>query len=177
MDVSPQFNITYINFEDAETRCPSMSDFKTRFTSYHDWKHFDIQQPHTLTTAGFMCRDAAAGLVECYHCGLLLNHWKRTDSPKVEHIRHRPDCGFVKHKYNKETVAYFSNEHNAQLVKEEDFMNIDGRPTFNQYLLWVNYVSRMGVQFSDHNPDDLMKWRIARKRLAWVDGLAAHRCL
>ncbi|GAV06105.1 hypothetical protein RvY_16137 [Ramazzottius varieornatus] len=164
MDVPPRSSVPCTSNEKSEVKSPLMSDFKSRFTFYHDWQHFDIQQPYHLANAAFFNCDADAALVECYHCGLLLNHWTYTDSPMVEHIRHRPECGSVLRKYSRETRNYYGTERDAQLTKDQDFMNIEGRPTFSRYLLWNNFIARQGVQFSDRKPTHLIKWRAAEQR-------------
>ena len=87
------------------------------------------------------------GLVQCYHCGLLLSLWEFIDLPMVEHIRHFPTCDFLKSRYGQSVVDQFATEYHVQLDKVHDFLNIEGRPTFNQYLSWANYMKRLGVTF------------------------------
>ena len=152
-----------LTFVNSDTLNVSMCEHRARFATYDEWTLFDIQQPHALANAGFFCEDVVSGLVECYHCGLLLNCWKTTDSPMVEHIRHSPTCDFVHVRYAKDVIDFYSVEYDASLDKEEDFLNIEGNPTFNQYLMWINYMKRHGVKL--HYDDQVLftKWIKAKK--------------
>ncbi|GAU90668.1 hypothetical protein RvY_03054-1 [Ramazzottius varieornatus] len=65
----------------------------------------------------------------------------------VEHIRHRPDSRFVLRKSSQKTRNHYGSEYDAQLTKEQDFMNIEERPTSSQYLLWINHMARQSLDF------------------------------
>ena len=86
-------------FSTAQTKYPSKSLQQDRFTTFFNWTRYEVQEPYQLSTAGFFCKDAREGLVQCYHCGLLLGHWEFTDLPMVEHIRYFPTCDFLKSRY------------------------------------------------------------------------------
>lgn len=47
-----------------------------------------------MAEAGFFwCEDDAAA---CFLCGKQLDGWERTDNPWTEHMKHSPQCAFVK---------------------------------------------------------------------------------
>ncbi|GAV04588.1 hypothetical protein RvY_14852 [Ramazzottius varieornatus] len=134
-----------------------MTNHETRFVTFYNW------QPYELASAGFFCKEHSTGLVECFHCGLALSYWQTTDTPMIEHIRHRPGFEFVKFKCGQKMVDQSATEYGVELTKEDDFLNIDGRPTFNQYLSWLNFMKRLGVVFEAYDPNDFLRWRRAKK--------------
>ena len=60
-----------------------------------DWPRHIAAQPEMLAKAGFYYI-GPDDRVKCGYCGGVLKRWAKDDSPIEEHIKHYPECAFVK---------------------------------------------------------------------------------
>ena len=62
---------------------------------YINWPSHLTAQPHNLAKAGFYYI-GPGDRVKCGFCGGKLKQWLREDNPIEEHVKHFPECTFVK---------------------------------------------------------------------------------
>ena len=76
-------NMKYLSFED-------------RLKSFGNWPQQMLPRPEELAAAGLFYEDVS-DMTQCFHCGVRLYKWKRSDVAKLEHKKHRPLCPFIQY--------------------------------------------------------------------------------
>lgn len=74
--------------------------FESRLRSFEKWRWGQVQDPVSLSICGFYYT-GVADKVLCFHCGIGLHDWKKSDNCFLEHAIHSPLCPFLllnKHK-------------------------------------------------------------------------------
>jgi baculoviral IAP repeat-containing protein 7/8 len=66
-----------------------------RLATYDLWPLSLKQRPQELADAGFFYTGMADRVI-CFCCGLGLCKWEEEDQPWEEHVKHKPDCEFVR---------------------------------------------------------------------------------
>ena len=68
----------------------TMAPINKRVNSFENkWPKQLTQRPNQMVASG--CGDT----VTCFHCGITLRNWERTDDVDMEHKKHSPDCKFL----------------------------------------------------------------------------------
>ena len=94
-------------------RYPQFATSDLRKETFTRWNHFiDASLLAENGLFYFGCRDS----VQCFYCGVILNSWKMTDCPKVEHLRYSPNCSFIKHKLQE--INQFSTQLTLAVLQE-----------------------------------------------------------
>lgn len=88
---------------------PKFKNFEDRLKSFNNsgWSPDTQAQPLNLAKAGFYFI-GPKDRVKCGFCGGKLKTWRMDDSPVNEHVRHFPDCSFVK-TIEEQTSILFKN--------------------------------------------------------------------
>ena len=71
--------------------------YERRLRTYENWPKQLKQTNSEMASAGFFYT-GRGDRVQCYYCGLLLHRWEDEDRPVAEHVRHAPDCLYIKMK-------------------------------------------------------------------------------
>ena len=83
-------------------RYPKFSDFDMRLRTFECWKQ--LADPVELSKSGLFYI-GGVDQVQCFNCAVVLHTWKPTDRADFEHIRHSPNCTFIKKKCSKICTA------------------------------------------------------------------------
>ncbi|XP_046143314.1 baculoviral IAP repeat-containing protein 5 isoform X1 [Osmia bicornis bicornis] len=72
-----------------------------RLKTFKHWPYQSIQHscnPAKMATAGFYAigGEKEPDLVECFVCSKQLDGWDPDDDPWQEHLKHQPECPFIK---------------------------------------------------------------------------------
>ncbi|WAR08101.1 BIR7A-like protein [Mya arenaria] len=78
-------------------RHPQCQDQMPRQRSFTHWPATAHQAPARMVVYGLFYT-GQQDLVRCYHCGIGLMDWSDGDEPLFEHIRHSPNCLFLRQK-------------------------------------------------------------------------------
>ncbi|XP_052809302.1 uncharacterized protein LOC128237759 [Mya arenaria] len=76
-------------------RHPQCQDQMPRQRSFTHWPATAHQAPARMVVYGLFYT-GQQDLVRCYHCGIGLMDWSDGDEPLFEHIRHSPNCLFLR---------------------------------------------------------------------------------
>ncbi|XP_053396941.1 uncharacterized protein LOC123551492 isoform X2 [Mercenaria mercenaria] len=71
------------------------SDQPARLRSFSNWPSTAGQDPSRMAVYGFFYT-GRFDLIRCFQCGIGLKDWAAPDEPLFEHIKHSPDCQFLK---------------------------------------------------------------------------------
>jgi len=66
----------------------------SRMETFKFWKYEKTQSAASLASNGFYYindRD----LVTCFHCGLILGYWNKSNIPAVDNLRYSANCTFI----------------------------------------------------------------------------------
>jgi E3 ubiquitin-protein ligase XIAP len=66
-----------------------------RIATFKTWPKAMPITAAALCTAGFYYTGLSDRVI-CFYCGLGLNEWNPTDDPILEHVKHSPNCGYIK---------------------------------------------------------------------------------
>lgn len=74
---------------------PDYRFYEDRLKTYTNWPMYFHTRPESLSHSGFFyC--GSSDKVQCYSCKGILKNWKDGDVPWIEHIKHFPQCQFVR---------------------------------------------------------------------------------
>ena len=72
----------------------SMANAADRMTTFNSWPKQMVQKPEQMVSSGFYYT-GRGDVVQCFHCGISLKYWSRTDRSDMEHRKHSPHCKFL----------------------------------------------------------------------------------
>jgi len=89
----------YINFPVAAITnggpvFPEFADLLKRASSFDGSLRDKVPPFATMAKAGFFST-GFYDVAVCFYCGLRLNHWKKYDSPWLEHLIFEQDCAYL----------------------------------------------------------------------------------
>ncbi|XP_053386199.1 uncharacterized protein LOC123538257 [Mercenaria mercenaria] len=79
----------------APPRHGQYADQPSRQRSFSNWPSTTGHDPSRMAAYGFFYT-GRHDLVRCFQCGIGLKNWSAPDEPLFEHIKHSPDCQFLK---------------------------------------------------------------------------------
>nr|XP_003699803.1 PREDICTED: baculoviral IAP repeat-containing protein 5 [Megachile rotundata] len=87
MDLLPELNSTFWR--------------ASRLKTFEDWPFQSIDEPcnpEQMASAGFVFigNKEEPDLAECFICSKQLDGWNSDDDPWNEHLKHQPECPFIK---------------------------------------------------------------------------------
>lgn len=95
-------------------RHPQYRDQTARQQSYTSWPATTGQDPSTMVSYGFFYT-GRFDLIRCFQCGIGLKDWEASDEPLFEHIKHSPECLFLKELLGEESLR----AHRASLLARQ----------------------------------------------------------
>ncbi|XP_052809867.1 uncharacterized protein LOC128238227 [Mya arenaria] len=99
-------------------RHPQYEDQTARQRSFTTWPATAHQAPARMVVFGLFYT-GQQDLVRCYHCGIGLKDWSDGDEPLFEHIRHSPNCLFLRELLGEQLLnTYRENLAEAQRTNE-----------------------------------------------------------
>ena len=72
----------------------SMANAADRMVTFNSWPKQMVQKPEEMVSSGFYYT-GRGDVVQCFHCGISLKYWSRTDRSNMEHRKHSPQCKFL----------------------------------------------------------------------------------
>ena len=72
----------------------SMANAADRMVTFNSWPKQMVQKPEEMVSSGFYYT-GHGDVVQCFHCGISLKYWSRTDRSNMEHRKHSPQCKFL----------------------------------------------------------------------------------
>ena len=94
--ISPHRDIT-MNKTDA-CLVNSMTQYRYyegRLKTFDNWPKQMVPNKYDLAKCGFTYM-GVGDKVKCFHCGVYLKDWERTDNPWNEHYKWSPNCDYIK---------------------------------------------------------------------------------
>lgn len=91
------FNPGHVSVTPNSTWVPyntSMANSADRVATFNSWPKQMVQKPEEMVSSGFYYT-GRGDVVQCFHCGISLKYWSRTDTANHEHRRHSPQCKFL----------------------------------------------------------------------------------
>ncbi|XP_070189319.1 baculoviral IAP repeat-containing protein 3-like isoform X2 [Littorina saxatilis] len=73
---------------------PQFSTVQSRLATFSNWTLSTVFPPQALAALGFYYA-GYADCVRCFYCGVGLKSWDERDDVTTEHVRWRPQCGFL----------------------------------------------------------------------------------
>lgn len=99
-------------------RHPQYLDLTARQQSFSNWPATSGQDPERMASNGFFYT-GRFDLIRCFQCGIGLKDWAAPDEPLFEHIKHSPECVFLKELLGEELLgAYRMNLISAPLGQQ-----------------------------------------------------------
>jgi hypothetical protein len=137
-----------------------MEDINKRLESFSDYPGYG--QELRLAHAGFFYTGKSFAC-SCYRCGITIV-FAAYEDPWIRHLKHSPLCGHIKK--SKEAHWIKANFPGVVLSRHEDFLNIRGAPTTNQYEAWQAFQELYGIPRNTDIVDSPMQMRFNEETFA-----------
>ncbi|MET0103904.1 MAG: baculoviral IAP repeat-containing protein [Sedimenticola sp.] len=84
-----------MNATDACTVFSTPKYYEDRLKTFDSWPKQMMPNKYDLAKCGFTYTGTGDN-VKCFHCGIHLKDWERTDNPWNEHYKWSPACNYLK---------------------------------------------------------------------------------
>ena len=88
-----------VSLLDNHIKYPDFMLFEDRIATFVTWPRYMGVTPRDLSEAGFVYSGSGDECF-CFHCGIRAKHWKPWDDAKKEHLKHSPNCHYIRMIYS-----------------------------------------------------------------------------
>ncbi|XP_053389624.1 uncharacterized protein LOC128552600, partial [Mercenaria mercenaria] len=148
----------------APPRYHQFADQPSRQRSFSNWPSTTGQNPSRMVANGFFYT-GRCDLIRCFQCGISLKDWSVSDDPLIEHIKHSPNCQFLKDLLGQELLNEYkhiltacrqthTNRYTAVADNQEPRIARVGTPEYSQHEARIHSFAKWPA-FSQQSPQDL----------------------